>query len=218
MWRMQARLYMAQSDPHLCAFLLCLLLLSRWSERKSDTSGQIVPFTHTTSANKDNIYIKSLNLASGSSSVPSLASNSSQKGLDGGAFVDTDVGQMCHLRARISDIFQDLKRLLEEKETFVCGPDGQAITRDAEGGAAHAQHPRDVAGGWRVVSLVTQFDEKNRPLMPPSDSYDEDVSILYRNTKHDTVIVKLTCIVPYRMEEVAPYLADVRAAPQPGHS
>ena len=39
----------------------------KWSERKSDTTGQIVPFNHYETQNKDNIFMKSLNLTANAS-------------------------------------------------------------------------------------------------------------------------------------------------------
>jgi hypothetical protein len=184
----------------------------KWSERKSDTSGQIVPFNHTTSQNKD-FYIKSLNLSSGAAPAGGAVAPAQQKD---GAFVDTDIGQMRYLRARLSDIFQDLKRLFEEKETFVPGVDGQPLSQaTANAPQLTLQQQRDGTSGWRVVSLVTQFDAHNRPLIPQNDAYDDDISILYKTGKQDIVIMKMTCILPYRMEEVAPYLADVSQRHRP---
>lgn len=205
----------------------------KWSERKSDTSGQIVPFNHTTSANKDNIFTKSLNLTSPTAGAPTATSttpgggpasnatpSSSASGTGAaGGFVDSDAGQMRYLRARISDIFQDLKKVLEERETFVTGVDGQPIAPAAAQAQVTAQQQRDGQTGWRVVACVTPFDSQGRPLAEydqqalsssSSDDINSDVSILYKNSKQDVVVVKMTCIMPYRMEEIAPYLADLR--------
>lgn len=205
----------------------------KWADRKSDTSGQIVPFNHTTSQNKDYVVLKSLNLAPtsttagtavpsnvptgpNSNQLPGSSSNPSNFNAEHSA----DLSAMRHLRARISDIFQDLKKLAEEKEIFVGASDGSPLLPSGLGPLPDGMQPppvltpqqqREGVAGWRIVNLVQQFDAQNRPIPigNMNDAYDEDVAILYKTVKNDIVIVKVTCLLPYRMEEVAPYLADV---------
>lgn len=183
----------------------------KWAERKSDTSGQIVPFNHYGAQNKDNIYMKSLNLTSTNASAAATSAS-----LAGGATplptpsAAEDSNQIKSLRYKLSELFQDMKRIMEEKDVFVSGADGNpispAVNSSARGDPSNATTP------WRLVNVVPQFDSAGRPILSASaGSFDEDVSLFYRkHVKQDMVVVKMQCIVPYRMEEIAPYLADLR--------
>jgi hypothetical protein len=206
----------------------------KWSDRKSDTSGQIVPFNHYETQNKDYIFMKSLNLApsggGGGGGGGVGVGSTDTKLVDAKTMEPVDHQEvstaMKYLRTKISDIFQDIRRLMEEPEVFVtpATPTPAGATPSAAATAAGTTP-------WRIVAFVTQFDDQNRPILssgggggfggaasfnnnlglpPQTESYDEDVSLIYRkNIKQDMVIIKMRCILPYRMEEIAPFLADV---------
>jgi hypothetical protein len=147
---------------------------------------------------------------------------------------------MRFLRARISDIFQDMKRLLEEPLNFV-GSNTDTASSTAMRNAATSTDGGAAPAPWRLVNVVPQFDVHGRAVhygsglggimmaaaaansgmgfdgsnIDPSlleGSFDDDVALLYRKVSKpaDLTAVKMTCILPYAMEEVAPYLADLR--------
>jgi hypothetical protein len=155
------------------------------------------------SGGKDHVAAKSLDLTT-SASTGVVGSNSppgpggvSASGTGGG---NEDPGQIRFLRSKVSELFQELKRLVEEPDVFVPPQD-------------ESQPPVVAApNAWRIVPLVPQFDVMGRTVFPSVDeeNFEEDVSLFYRkNAKSDVVTVKMKLILPYSMEEVAPYLADV---------
>lgn len=163
----------------------------KWAARRNEGSGQIVPFNHSGTANKEGVYQKSLNLPL----VPPAAKDQQQAAAEPHA----DLAHIRQLRARISEILHDMKRVVEEKDIPIWS-----------GGDAPppASLQRDGGSAWRVVAPPPMFDANNQSLPAPLDSFDDDVSILYR-TRGEVVSVKVECIMPYSMEQVAPYLADV---------
>jgi len=150
-----------------------------------------------------------------------------------------DVAQMRFLRARISDMFADMKRLLEEKEVFVNGDSTPAALRAGANAAGGADPSAGAPAPWRLVSVVPQFDVHGRAMslslfgangdgtgglldgmvpglggngLPVGAGFDDDVSLMYRKSSKplDLSTVKMSCLLPYALEEVAPYLADLR--------
>jgi len=166
----------------------------KWAERQSNSSGQIVPFNNYETQNKDSIVMKSLTLASGSGG----------EGGGGPSSID-DAALIRDIRCKISDIFQDMKRLMEEEEKFVGGIADGAPTTSASNSASNSATSSNL---WRLVPVPPCSSFVSCACCVPG--WDLDVSLCYRkNVKQDMVIVKMQCILPYTMEEVAPYLADL---------